>query len=330
VRGQYFSWALLACLLVPAGAFAQSKVIVQSKITPAKVMVGQQAQLLVDVYFLGTMTHPPSVDMPDIDGAQLFRFESQGIYISTTIGGNNYTGKEFEFDIYPRRSGNFQIPPATITLLDANGNPAGNMNGTAQTLIAQTPPGFSASTPIIASPNVTMGEKFTPSTPKLAVGDSVTRIITRHADAVPALSFSDISQPAIPGAQIYQAAPDIEDLIDHGDVTGKRVDKTTFVLERAGTFAIPKYTQTWWNTDMNQAETIEVPGFSATILPSAASSNATILPAAAYLRCNTRDCRRRPPAPEAPGGTTSQIHISAHGAADAQQRLPAGRRGQRL
>jgi hypothetical protein len=262
----------LAVLLLPAAALAQPpQIVVQTQITPSTVMVGQQARLLVDVYFLGSMTHPPRVEIPDIDGAQSFTFSDQGTNMSTTIGGSAYTGQEFEFDIYARRAGSFTITPATVTLLDANGNPTGTMPGQKQTLTAQTPPGFSAAVPIVASPNVTMDVKYRPSTAHLAVGDSVTRIITRQADTVPGLSFSDIPLPAIAGATSYPQPPDIEDAVNRGDVTGERVDKVTFIFEKPGKFSIPAVSESWWNTDMGQAEIITAPGFSATILPAAAT-----------------------------------------------------------
>ena len=261
----------LAALLLPATALAQPpQIVVQTQITPTTVMVGQQARLLVDVYFLGTMTHPPRVEIPDIDGAQSFTFSDQGTNMTTTIGGSAYTGQEFEFDIFTRRPGSFTIPPATVTLLDASGNPTGTMPGQKQTLTAQTPPGFSAAVPIVASPNVAMDVKYRPSSAHLAVGDSVTRIITRQADTVPGLSFSDIPLPAIAGATSYPQPPDIEDAVNRGDVTGKRVDKVTFIFEKPGNFSIPAVSEDWWNTDTGQAESITVPGFSAAILPATA------------------------------------------------------------
>ena len=260
-------WLLIASLLLPIAARAQPQIVVQTRITPAKVMVGQQAQLLVDVYYLNTMLHPPLVTVPDIDGAQLFRFSSQGVNTSTTINGSSYTGQEFEFDIYPRRSGSFTIPPAQITLQDANGNPAGTQTGTAAILIAQIPPGFSAASPIVASPNVTMVEHFHTSTAHPAVGDSVTRTITRRADTVPGLSFTDFPLPKILGVQIYADPPDIEDITDRGDVTGKRTDKVTFIFETPGKISIPPVSETWWNTDLGHAETIQTQGFTTIILP---------------------------------------------------------------
>jgi len=65
-------------------------------------VLGQQVTLDVDVLFPGEMLHPPRVEIPDMSGAQVFRFESQAMTMRDQIDGTGYVGQRFAFNIYPR------------------------------------------------------------------------------------------------------------------------------------------------------------------------------------------------------------------------------------
>jgi hypothetical protein len=256
----------LSLALTPFAAVAQDRVVARTELDPQAVAVGQQARLLVDVYFLNEMPHPPRVGVPAIAGAQVFRFESQATTVSQQIGGSSYVGQRFEFDLYPRRAGKLAVPPVTVTLLGQDGATTGTAIGPGQQLLAKLPAGFDASQPVIASPEVTLRQRWSSSATKGRIGDAVTRIVTRTAAAVPGSSFGDILAPVPQGVTAYLDPPKIEDRIERGEVTGIRTDRVTYVFEQAGNQALPGISQKWWNVDDGRAETFERPGLSVAIV----------------------------------------------------------------
>jgi BatD DUF11 like domain len=260
---------LLLCLalaLTPFAADAQDRVVVRTELDPRTVVVGQQARLLVDVYFLNEMPHPPRVGVPAIAGAQVFRFESQATTVNQQIGGSAYVGQRFEFDVYPRRAGNFALPRITVTLLSQDGAATGSAVGPGQQLLAKLPAGFDASQPVIASPEVTLRQRWSSSATKVRVGDAVTRIVTRTAEAVPGSSFGDILAPAPPGVTAYLDPPQIQDRIERGEVTGVRTDRVTYVFDHSGDQTLPGISQKWWNVADGRAETLDRPGLTIAVL----------------------------------------------------------------
>ncbi len=265
--------AVLACwlglLLSASTASAQDRVLVRTSLDPGRVVVGQQTRLLVDVLFPGDMPHPPRIPAPEIEGAQVFRFESQATNLNETVGRHAYVGQRFEFDLYPRRAGTLHVPPVQVTLLDQAGGATGTLTGTEQTVQATVPPGLDASQPIVAADHVTLRETWQPKAQKVHVGDALTRTITRSAQGIPGLALANLTFSAPDGVRAYVDPPSINDRVERGEVAGERTDRVTYVFERAGTFVLPGVIQPWWNLAARRAESLSRPALSVVVQASA-------------------------------------------------------------
>ncbi len=255
--------AVLLFLSLAAPSLAQStSVVVREKLDPPSgAVVGQPVRLLVDVLFPDTMPRPPRVSVPDTPGTQIMRFESQGVTMRDQIGGQNYVGQQFEFIVFPRRGGAFTLPPASITLLDPSGDTTGSAKGEPLTLDVAVPPGIEASGPVIASTKVTASESWNPDpSAQRKPGDAIVRTITREAADVPALGMADFAFPAPDGVRVYVDAPVSDDRLNRGAVTGRRVDKVTYVFEKAGSFELPAIAQPWWDLGSKAARSERLAG----------------------------------------------------------------------
>ncbi|HXT81141.1 MAG TPA: hypothetical protein VN702_16370 [Acetobacteraceae bacterium] len=225
-----------------------------------RVMLGQQVRLLVDVLLPGEMPHPPRVTAPRVDGAQVFRFESQATTISERTDSANYVGQRIEFDIYPRRAGVLTVPPVAVTLLDKAGDVTETRQGAGLSIPAVAPPGLNPSGPIVVSRNVALHEEWQSAGVKtLHVGDVLTRRVTRTAAGVPGLALANLAFTAPDGIRVYVDPPDIQDRIERGEVTGIRTDRATYLIERAGSFLIPGISQPWWDQSSGVARSLIVP-----------------------------------------------------------------------
>jgi len=265
----------LAFAAPPAfGEQAGPDVVVRTTVKPESgAVIGQHVALLVDVLFRGEMPRPPRVTIPDMPGAQVFRFETQATTMSDTLDGESYTGQRFEFAVYPRRGGELAVPPAIVTLLDKAGDETGSAKGEAVRAQISVPAKVDPSQPVIATSKLTLDEQWAPN-PNTAfkAGDALVRTVTRTAEDVPSLAMRDLAFTAPEGVRVYRDAPQSEDKIDRGMLTGRRVDRATYVFETAGTFQLPAVSQPWWDLDESRLQTAAAKGISASASPATAVS----------------------------------------------------------
>ncbi|WP_158931029.1 BatD family protein [Acidisphaera sp. S103] len=242
----------LALIFVLAAANVRSQtagnVVVRTAMSPtAGAVIGQPIRLLVDVLFRDRMPWPPRVAIGDVAGAQVFRFETQGVTMRDSINGENYVGQRFEFAVYPRRGGTLVVPGAIVTLLDANGDPASSVVGEPTHTEIAIPPGVDASQPVVATDSLTLEEQWSPDPNGLfKAGDALVRTITRSASDIPSLAMRDLAFSAPAGVRVYTDPPVSNDTAERGQVVGHRIDRATYVFETAGQFALPDVTQPWW------------------------------------------------------------------------------------
>jgi hypothetical protein len=243
-------WLVAVLLFSLAGPLAaQEAVVVRTSADPASgAIIGQHVALYVDVLFHNAMPRPPRVAAPDVAGLQAFRFETQATTMRDTIAGEPYVGQRFEFALYPRRGGDFAIPPAQITLLDPAGETAGSAAGQPVSLSVTVPTGVDPSQPVVATRRLTLDEQWSPAPGgTFKAGDAIVRTITRTAEEVPGLVLRDVPLAAPEGVRAYADPPDVADRMNRGAITGRRVDRITYVFERGGRFELPAVTQPWWD-----------------------------------------------------------------------------------
>ena len=241
---------LAALLLCSVGAVCQAQdVVVRSHVEPrAGAVVGQHVRIMIDVLFRAAMPRPPRVTIGEAPGAQVLRTETQATTMSDRIDGQPYVGQRFEFALYARRGGMVVVPPATVTLLDAKGDEVGALQGKPLQVEVSVPAGVDPSAPVVATVKATLDEQWSPApTTPLKTGDAVVRTITRTAADVPAMAMLDLAFAVPAGVRIYVDPPQGEDSVDRGDLTGRRVDRVTYVFESAGIFEIPAVVQPWWD-----------------------------------------------------------------------------------
>ena len=260
-------------LAMPVAA-QTSGVVVKSILDPAQgAVVGQSVNLYVDVLFPDAMPRPPRVKIPEAQGVQIMRFESQGVTLTENTGGQKYIGQRFTFDLFPRRGGALTLPAAEITLLDEAGDVSGSVKGDPLTLDVTVPRGVDASGPVIASTRVTAVQTWTPDPrSRLSPGGAIVRTIVREAADVPALGMPDLAFSAPDGVRIYFDPPVSDDRVNRGTVTGHRTDKVTYVFERGGAFELPALSQPWWDLGTKSVRSVVLDGAAVTISAAQASS----------------------------------------------------------
>ena len=164
-------------------------------------------------------------------------------------------------------------PPAEITLLDAKGDVNGTAKGQPLRLEVSVPPGVNASQPVVATSVLMLHEEWAPE-PRGAfkAGDAIVRTITRTAEDVPSLAMRDLAFRAPAGARVYVDPPEVDDRSNRGVVTGRRVDRVTYVFERGGRFELPALSQPWWDLGAGTLRTADAKGATIDVAAQAPSS----------------------------------------------------------
>jgi hypothetical protein len=251
----------LLSLLLALPALAQQAVVVRTSVKPEQgAVIGQRIALYVDVLFAGEMPRPPRVAIPELPGGQILRFETQATTINDRLDGEPYVGQRFEFALYARRGGKLSVPAPRVSLLDRAGNETGTALGQAVTVEIAVPPGANAGQPLIATTGATMTEQWSPA-PKgsFKAGDALVRTVTREAEDMPAMAMPDLAFAAPEGVRVYLDPPQSEDRQDRGVVTGRRIDKATYVFETGGRFTLAGLVQPWWDLQARRLETAKLP-----------------------------------------------------------------------
>lgn len=254
-------WLASLLLLLAMPALAQQPVVVRTGVKPdTGAVVGQRVSLDVDVLFAGDMPRPPRVVVPEVAGAQILRFETQATTLSDRIDGVSYTGQRFEFALYARRGGTLTVPAAQVTLLDRAGNPTGSSEGQPMTIEIAVPRGVDATQPLIATTRAALQEQWSPApNGPFKTGDALVRTVTREADDVPAMAMPNLDFSAPDGVRLYVDPPLSEDRKDRGAVTGRRIDKVTYVFEAGGRFTLAGLEQAWWDLEAHQLHVERLP-----------------------------------------------------------------------
>lgn len=266
---------LIALLLLCSAASAQEAMVrthVNTKQTP---WVGQKFTVVVELLSPGFFSGSPVFDLPKVPGLLIFAPEDHPVLGSETINGVSYTSQCYEFAVFARQAGDFEIPSFPIrfhvkhSALDKDSIPA-TVNTEALHFTANLPPGAENVSTLISSTELKADEQWKPMPAKAKTGDAFTRVITWSAADVPGMAFPPFPAEKIDGLGIYPKSPQVTDHEERGTLTGSRQDTIVYVCQQPGHYVIPAAHFTWWDTGQQQLRTIDFPERSFDVVPNPA------------------------------------------------------------
>ena len=255
---------LLAATLGPPAASARTSV------TPAgDVWVGQRVTLVVELRAPGTFAGAPSFDLPSIPGAVILKPEERPTLGSETVGGTTFVTQRHEFAVYPQRAGGVDVPafPVRFGTNDGFGTPVVDRRVTTSPVrfTAKLPPGAEGLATVVTTTRLTVTETWAPEPKDAAVGAAFIRTITVEASDVPGMALPSFAVAPPDGLRAYPKPPAVEDRVNRGDLTGRRVETITYVCERPGAYTFPALALAWWNPDEKALNRERLPARSFTV-----------------------------------------------------------------
>ncbi|MGD9671620.1 MAG: hypothetical protein AB7U75_21670 [Hyphomicrobiaceae bacterium] len=246
--------AAIVLLIAAAPVAAQTAApqpVVRTTLTPAQVVVGQPATLVVEVLAPNYMTKPPV--MPEFQIRNAITRIGSTLNMSDRQGDVSYAGIHYEFLIYPQEAGTYAAASGqTVTVTFAD-DPPHTREATVQmpavNFQAVIPEAARDLDPFVSATALSLQQEIHPSSDSLKVGDAITRVVTIKAEGTPAMLLPLTPFASIAGTRIYPSKPLLNDQFDQrADVlTSTRTDSATYMLQTAGTVNLPAVEIAWWN-----------------------------------------------------------------------------------
>lgn len=244
----------LCCVLDVASASAQqngSEPILRATIAPTRPIVGEMSVLTLEILVPNYMSTPPN--LPEFQIRNMITRLIDRINIVEQQGGSTYAGIRFRYGFYAQEPGQYRIAGKHVTVSYADNPPH-----TRQTILsiptlgieAIIPAAATSLKPFLPATTLALSQTIEKSAEQLKVGDSVTRTIRIEAEGPPSMLIPPTTFKAIDGLSAYPDPPQLTDKADprSDGLKGERIDRVTYIFQKAGNTALPAIDLIWWNT----------------------------------------------------------------------------------
>ena len=227
--------------------------------------VSEQIVLTIDVstprWFLGPTTIG-KIDIPNLIVKQRNQLATN---YTDRKDGVTWSHQRWEITLYPQSSGDFTLPkvPVTATIAGEGGK---KIQGTVST------PDFSFKVALpdgqltdknqwFSATKVAVEQDWQTSHDQLKVGDTITRTIKVTADdSLSILLPKLLSEKSTSSYQAYAEPAQLVDKSIRGNYQSSREDKVVYVMQQGGKVSFPAFDVTWWNTENQTVEKINIAG----------------------------------------------------------------------
>jgi hypothetical protein len=242
-----------------------------SLVQPGPVVVSERVKITVELLTLTTFASAPVFDLPTIPGALFMKLEDRPVLGTEQIDGESYTVQQHELALFVMRPGAVQVPPFIVRFefpLHFGEKPVEHRLTTPLLQVeAHMPPGAENLLGLTTTRELHVNQTWQPQPTKADVGDGFTRTVTLTAPDVPGMVFPPLPLTKVDGLAVYPKPPVIQDQVERGDFTGKRIDTVTYICERAGQFTLPALVIPWWDLKNRQLMQVTLPAVTLEVEP---------------------------------------------------------------
>ncbi|MCB1684730.1 MAG: hypothetical protein R3E82_19660 [Pseudomonadales bacterium] len=247
---------VLSLAVLPVFTTQAAEVSVAQWIDPQRDIVARrQVDLYIEVATDGFFSGGTTIAEFEIPGVVVLRREQFAVNATRIKDGVSWAVQRWKIALYPQQSGFFEVPSIAVTVVSGP---------SAQRIEAATEPfGFSVHLPgelsasgdWVAVPRLEVEEGYDRPESEfeaLEPGDAVVRVVEMSARDTVAMMLPEIRFPAPPGVAVYRDPPRLEDSVNRGVSRASRRETVTYVIEKAGRYALPQVDIHWWDTDRDE------------------------------------------------------------------------------
>ena len=187
-----------------------------------------------------------------------------------------YAVEEQRYAIFPQKSGSFKItsPSFQAILFGIDDTPI-QVTGKPTILNVQPIPSSEKNHFWLPAHNVSLSETYENKPNVIKQNDTLNRIITLKAEAMPAQLLPTIPLEKNKNYQAYAELPDIQNQIKEQVLTGQSTIKITYIFNTAGHITLPEITIPWYNITTHQPQIARLPSFTVEVLPNPSTSTSS-------------------------------------------------------
>jgi len=255
----------IACGDESAAPSAAKARATSSIVTQGELWMGQRITIAIELATPGIFSSAPTFDLPKVSGVFLMAPEDRPVVGSEAVGDETFTTQRHELTVFSEHEGTVDIPAITVRFDSSSrfGQPtiAQRVTTPALSLTVRRPPGTEQFGTVVTSTKMTAKESWSPplADGPVKLGSAFTRTIRLEAADVPGMLLQTTAADKTSTLFAYPKSPRLEDTRDRGQLTGRRIDQTTFVCEQPGTGTLPGLSFAWWNPESLQIERATLP-----------------------------------------------------------------------
>lgn len=237
-------------------AFVREKLVQAEKIWP-----GQRLILYITLYTTTSFSGSTRFELPNVSGMLIMENEDRPLLGTEKIDGVSYIFKRHEIALFPLRSGSLTMPAFTVEFgFRGEKGKVVDQSFTSRQLQFSVLeiPGADPQKPLITTANIQVKDQWNPEPGKTKVGDALIRTITMTADDLPGMAFPPLNIEKIDGLGVYRKQPRVNDQMERGAFTGRRIETVTYVCEKEGKFTLPGMSINWWNPKNEELKEIKL------------------------------------------------------------------------
>ncbi len=230
---------------------AQLKCFAKVELDRNNVYIQQPFKVTCTVLTATWYTQPPEFDNIQIPGtfvvpfthSQTGRFTDQGI---------EYSGIQFYYIVFPYKEGMFSVPSITITVATPLEAGAASSKVVLHTtpvsfVVKPVPESFPHNEEWLVAGDVKLADHWSKPLSTLKVGDVIERTVTTDASGTLPQFIPSLPTGKVSWAEVYPGKVTLKDTRDEYTANGERVQSSTWLLTKAGTFELPPEKVSWWN-----------------------------------------------------------------------------------
>lgn len=276
LRSVFFVTGLLLPFALPAQVDEVKAAVDISIEQDQELWAGQQVTLNLDLKTTGFSFSNSHFNLPDVSGAFLMQTDTTTIKLTENIDGQDWQIVRYPLALYPQKAGKLEVPTIDVRFSTSAGFGSEEKAFEFQTKPLEVninfPPGAKAGELVVTTTSFELEHDWQPVSGTSKTGDAVTLTVSRRAGDISAMLLPPLPVFRTDGLASYPKTPEVNDRTDRGSLSGQRVDKITWVVEKPGKYEIPGIRFQWWDPEKRELKQQIVPGLGLDILPSGEES----------------------------------------------------------
>jgi hypothetical protein len=260
---------LMYILFYTTALHAQLQCFAKVELDRSDVYIQQPFKVTYTVLTATWYTQPLEFDNIQIPAAFVIPFTKAqpGRF---TDHSKDYSGIQFYFIVFPYKAGVFSVPSITIKAATPPEGSAVSSNVTLHTtpvsfVVKPVPKSLPAGEDWLVARDVLLTAHWSKPLKNLKVGDVIERTLTIDASGTLPQFIPPVAEPKVPWAAVYPGKVTLHDTRDEYSANGERVQTSSWLLTRAGTFELPAENISWWNPYAARMYTRNIPGVKLTV-----------------------------------------------------------------